>query len=134
MYKSASKLKLRFAITIAILGTYASKIATGSMSLEQLWELPIPVLDRLSYDLEDKYKASGNRSRLVKKSKKDKTLKLQMDIVIDILETKVDEKETADNAKDKKTYNQNILGLIEDKKNEEMKEMSVKELERLLKK
>ena len=35
MYKSASKLKLRFQITIAILGSFANKVATGSMTVEQ---------------------------------------------------------------------------------------------------
>ena len=133
MYKQASELKLRFQITVAILGSFASKFATGLVSTEQLWELPIPVLDRLAVESEKQYKSSGEKSFVVAKSKKDKLLKLQFDIVLDVLETKVEKRDELAAEGDKKTHNQKILGLIAEKEEEELKDLDVKDLKKLLK-
>ena len=80
MYKEASKLKLRFQTT------------KGILSVEQLWELSLTELDALAVSLEEEYKNSDGKSFLDKKTEKDKMVKLRFDIVLNVLNTKVEEK------------------------------------------
>ena len=122
MYKLASKQKVRF------------QTSKGSLGVENLWDLSITELDVLAVSLEDEYKESGKKSFLVKKSEKDKTAKLKFDIVLDILTTKIEEQEVLANAQEVKAHNQKIMGLIQEKKEESLKNKSVAELERMIKK
>jgi len=121
MYKEASKLKLRILTTV------------GLLTIEQLWDLSTTELDTLAVALEEEYKKSGKKSFLIAKSKKDKILKLKFDIVVNILTTKVDDAEESLSSLEKKAHNDHILGLIADKKNDELRDMSVDELEKLIK-
>lgn len=105
----------------------------GLLSVEQLWDLSISDLDTLAVSLEEAYNNSKGKSFLAKKTIKDKDIKLQFDIVLDILETKVAEQEAISEAKEIKEHNQKILKLIEDKKEEDMKGMSIKQLTAMLK-
>lgn len=122
MYKEATKLKLRFTTE------------RGILSLEQLWDLSLSTLDDLAVLLEKAYKESGKKSFLVKKSKKDKELKLKFDIVLDILTTKVEESEASKNSLEIKEYNEKILALIAEKQEESLKDKSISDLKALLKK
>lgn len=122
MYKEASKQKLRFSTV------------RGSLTVEQLWDLDLETLDTYAVSLEEDYKNSKGKSFLDKKTTKDKTLKLQFDIVLDILQSKVEEAESLRDAKESKEYNQKILGIIQEKKEDALKGKSIKELEGLLKK
>lgn len=121
MYKNASKQKLRF------------QTNKGLLTTEQLWDLTTGELDALAVSLEKEYKDSGKKSFLVKKSDKDKTLKLRFDIALDILTTKIEEAEALNDAKSIKEHNQKILSLIAEKQDDELKGLSVKELEKQLK-
>lgn len=121
MYKEAAKLKLRFATT------------RGSLSVEQLYDLPLTELDELAVSLQEEYKESGKKSFLIAKSVKDKVAKLRFDIVLDVLNTKVEEADAVTAERERKEHNQKILGLIADKQDEELKGKSVKELEKMLK-
>ena len=120
-YKLASKLGLRINTTV------------GPLSVEQLWTLSLAQLDQTAVKLEEEYKASGKKSFLVKKTKKDKELKLAFDIVVDVLNTKVEEKEAHNNAAEIKEHNQKIYERIAKAKDAELDDLSVKELEKLLK-
>ena len=120
-FKEASRLKLRFSTE------------RGLLSAEQLWELPVTELDTVALNYEEQFKVSGKKSFLVKKSVKDKTVKLQFDIVLDVLTTKVEEAEAARDAKGIKEHNDKILSLIAEKQDEGLKNMSIKELEKQLK-
>lgn len=121
MYKEASKIKLRFSTT------------KGSLSVEQLWDLALTDLDSLAVSLEEAYKNSKGKSFLVKKTSKNKVIKLQFDIVLDILTTKVEENEAAKDAAETKAHNQKILQLIAKKQDDELEGKSIKELESMLK-
>lgn len=121
MYKQAIILRLRVQTT------------RGLLSVEQLSDLSVNELDALAVALDTEYKASGKKSFLKKKTAKDKVLKLSLDIVVDILEDKVEAIETASNAAGIKTHNQKIEGIIAMKQDEELKNMSVKDLEKQLK-
>ena len=132
MYKKAIILKLRFATLV------------GLLMLEQLFDLPIgnekefredeETLDKLAVRLEEEYKASGKKSYLTKKTAKDKELKLKWDIVVDILNTKLEVQEAESTAKENKEHNQKIDELIAEKKEEELKGKSIKELEKMRRK
>lgn len=121
MYKQASKQKLRIATN------------KGNLTVEQLWDLSLTDLDALAVSLETAYNESGKKSFLVKKSVKDKDTKLVFDIVLDILQTKVEEADAAKEAKETKEHNQKILSLIAEKQDEALKGKSLKELEKMLK-
>jgi|GEM_PF-6096280 len=120
-YKKASKQKLRI-IT-----------PHGPLTVEQMWDLPITTLDKIAVQLEEDYKASGGKSFLEAKSKKDKDLKLSFDIVLDILQTKLADSEKASKSAETKAHNQKILGLIANAKDNELKGKTVEELEEMLK-
>jgi hypothetical protein len=121
-FKLASRLKLRVSTS------------RGPLSVEQLWDLPLSELDALAVNLEDAYKNSKGKSFLEKRTTKDKGIKLQFDVVLDILQTKVEEQEELRNAREVKAHNEKILDLISQKKDEELKGKSLNELEKLLKK
>jgi hypothetical protein len=120
-FKLASQQKLRFQTT------------KGLLSTEQLWDLSIDDLDALAVSLEAEHKQSGKKSFLVKTSSKDKTAKLRFDIVLDVLNTKVEEMEAATEAKEIKEHNKKIITLIAEKQDESLKGKSIKELEKMLK-
>jgi len=122
MYKTASKKKLRFAST------------AGYLSVEQLWDISITILDKMAVKLQKEYKDSGEKSFLVKKSSKDKELKLKFDIVLDVLNTKLEEIDIESRRAEIKTHNDKILNLIADKQEDELKNKSIEELEKLIKK
>lgn len=121
MYKLASQQKLRFQTT------------KGVLSTEQLWELPLTDLDTLAVSLEEAYKNSKGKSFLDKKTTKDKALKLQFDIVLDVLQTKSAEAEALTEAREIKEHNEKIIQLIANKQDENLKGKSIEELEAMLK-
>lgn len=121
MYKLAAQQKLRISTS------------RGLLSVEQLYDLPIAELDSLAVKLEDDYKNSKGKSFIAKKTEKDKTIKLQFDIVLDVLTTKVELQEASQNAQEIKAHNQKILAKIADAQDKQLDNLSVKELEKLLK-
>jgi len=121
MFKEASRLKLRY------------ESSMGLLSTEQLWDLSIDQLDKLAIKLEEEWKKSGKKSFVEKRTKKDKIAKLKFNITLDILQTKVDERERLAEAAEIKAHNQKISSLIAEKQDEELKGKSLKELEKMLK-
>lgn len=115
-YKKASKLKLRFATN------------RGSLSVEQLWDLSINDLDGLAVVLDDQYKKSSSKSFIVKRSSKNRNIKLAFDIVIDILNTKVEDRDKLQLARENKIHNDKIYAAIAELEDNELKSMSKKEL------
>lgn len=121
MYKEASKQKLRF------------QTVKGNLTAEQLWDLDLPTLDALAVSLEEQYKNSKGKSFLDKKATKDKTIKLQFDIVLDILQTKMAEAEALTEAQENKIHNEKIMDLISEKQDESLKGKSIADLKKMLK-
>lgn len=120
-FKQASKLKLRFDTPF------------GPLTTEQLWDLSPVELDGIAVELDEEYKASNKKSFLAKKTKKDKIVKFKLDIVVDILTTKVEEEEASLTAVETKAHNQNILEIIAEKEGDALKGKTVEELKGLLK-
>lgn len=107
----------------------------GVLTTEDLTTLKKEDLDTLAVSLEDEYNSSGKKSFIVKKSKKDKELKMKLDIVIDILEDKLDQEDKARRALDKKKENEELDALIykreKEEKEKEYESMSLDELKKL---
>ncbi len=120
-FKLANKQKLRISTT------------KGLLSPEQLWDLPLEDLDSLAVSLEDAHKQSGKKSFLNTKSEKDRVAKLKFDLVLEILNTKVEEAQAAAEAQEIKEHNKKIIGIIADKQDESLKGKSIKQLEAMLK-
>lgn len=119
-FKLASQQKLRF------------QTNKGSLSTEQLWDLSLEDLDALAVSLETEHKESGKKSFLVKTSLKDKTAKLRFDVALDVLNTKVEEMQAAQEALEIKEHNKKIIQLISEKQDESLKGKSIKQLEAML--
>ena len=118
MYKQASKNKLRF------------DTEKGSLTVEQLWDLPMTVLDRTAMALQGAYKISGKKSFLEARSQKDKELKLKFNIVLDILTTKVEDNAAIRDAEGTKQHNAKIDAIIATKQDTALSEMSIEDLEK----
>ena len=58
---------------------------------------------------------------------------MKFDLVLEILNTKVEEQQTATEAKEIREHNKKIIELIAEKKDESLKGMSIKQLEAMLK-
>ena len=102
-FKSASQQKLRF------------QTNKGLLSVEQLWDLSLEDLDALAVSLETEHKESGKKSFLVKTSAKNKIAKLRFDVVLDVLNTKVEEMQAVQEAAEIKEHNKKIIALIAEK-------------------
>ena len=120
MYKAAARLKLRF------------PSPKGELTAEQLWSVSINDLNNMAVTLHAQYEQSGGKSFLVENTEKDKTAKLRFDIVLDVLQTKVEEQKASRNAAQNKAHNEKIMSLIEQKKNDKLSTMSVEDLEKML--
>jgi len=119
-FKLASQQKLRF------------QTNKGLLSPEQLWDLSLEDLDALAVSLETEHKESGKKSFLVKTSAKDKTAKLRFDVVLDVLNTKVEAEQAALAERERKANNEKIIGIIADKQDETLKGKTIRQLEAML--
>jgi hypothetical protein len=70
---------------------------------------------------------------LAKTSAKDKTSKLKFDVVLDVLNTKSEEAQAAQEAAENKAHNKKIIELISEKQDESLRGKSIKQLEAMLK-
>lgn len=124
MYKQASRLGLRFVTSV------------GPLTVEQLWGLSLTQLSN----------AIKAVRRVLKKTDGDDELsflddtqvvdvenQLRFDILKDVYLTRKKEVEELRDAAEVKAHNQKILTLIAKKKDKELEDMPVEELEKLLK-
>ena len=123
MYKQASKLKLRF------------QTNRGVLSAEQLWDLSqtdlsnaVKAVKKILKKTDDDELSFLEDSKVV-----DVENQLRFDILKDVYLTKKKEAEELRDAAETKAHNQKILTLIAEKQEGKLKEMSIEELEKLLK-
>ena len=121
-YKLAAQAKFRYNTT------------KGELTTEQLFGLSINDLDELAVSLDIAHKESGKKSFVNKTSPKDKTTKEKFEIVLDVLNTKVEEQEMLTQMAEDKKYNEKILAAIEGAEDEELKGKSKAQLMKMLRK
>lgn len=120
MYKQASKMKLRFATS------------KGNLSVEDLWDLSLPVLDKLAVSYDEELAKSPRKSFISNDSPKNDELELKFNIVKDIITDKLKEKADRDHAKQKAAEKAKLLDLLDKKQSEKLENLSEEELRQRL--
>lgn len=108
----------------------------GMLSTEQLWHLNQTELSTAIKNVKKQLKNSEDADDLAfldVDTKVDPTLQLTFDILKDIYLTKKEEAAAKASEKEKKENNQKIMALIQEKRENKLKDMSEEELEKLLK-
>ena len=123
MFDKATRLKLRF------------ESNKGLLSVEQVWDLSLTALNEMAKGLSRQVKAAETDEEdfIGAKSNVDSELQLRFDVVKHIIGVKLKERDDSKEAAERKADNQVILELIQRKKQQELENKSVEELQALLK-
>lgn len=119
MFELATRYKFRFPFK-------------GMISVEDLWDLSVENLDTVFKCINAEMKKTKEESLLSTKSKDDEVLEMKIKIVKYIVEVKQKEKEEREKMFLNKERNQKIMAIITAKQDEELQNMSVEELQKLL--
>lgn len=104
----------------------------GMISTEDLWDLSVENLDNVFKTLNSEMKKTKEESLLSTKSKDDEVLELKIKIVKHIVTVKQEEKEAREKKFLDRERNQKIMSIIDAKQDEQLHNMSVEELQKLL--
>lgn len=116
IYKRAARKKLRI------------QTDRGLLSVEKLWDLTIPQLDKLAVALEAEVAQSKTKSFIKPSRPVNYTTKLKFEIVIDILETKVNEDNAARVKRENDAHNNKIFELMEQNNENKLRSLGNDEL------
>jgi len=117
MFEQASRQKIRFASTV------------GSVTVEDLWDMSLSKLNAIAKGLNKQLKESEEEDFLKVSTKKDEILQLKFDIVLHILRTKQEEQKAKRNEKKIAEVRQTLLRIKEEKMNENLRNLSIEEIE-----
>lgn len=120
MFKQASRMKLRFATS------------KGNLSVEDLWDLSLPMLDKLAVSYDEELAKSPRKSFISNDSPKNDELELKFNIVKDTITDKLKEKADRDQAKQKAAEKAKLLDLLDKKQSEKLENLSEEELRQRL--
>ena len=118
MYKEASKMKLRFATV------------KGNLSVEDLWDLNLATLDKLAVAIDEQISKNPKKSFISESTPEDKVSKLKLDILKDIINTKLDEKAKKDSEKQKISERNKLLEILAKKEEASLENLSIEELKK----
>lgn len=104
----------------------------GQISVEDLWDLDVNALDGVFKTLNSKVKVSQEESLLRTRSKESEELMVQIEIVKYIVSMKLAEAEARKNAEANRAKRQQILGILADKQESDLKNKSPEELQAML--
>lgn len=116
MFKQATKQKLRFATN------------KGYLSVEDLWDLSLPSLDKIAVALDEELAKSPRKSFITDNTPKNDELELKFNIVKEIIATKMKEKSDKEIAKDKAAEKAHLTELLAKKRSEKLESLSEEEL------
>jgi hypothetical protein len=126
MFEQAARMKLRFDTPV------------GVISVEDLWDLPLTSktnrvnLDDIARGFSRELKSQEEESFVVKPPKADQTLALGFKIVKHVIDTLLEERKVLKTALDKKEQKNKIMAIMASKKDDELKETSVEDLQKML--
>lgn len=120
MYKQASKMKLRFATS------------KGNLSVEDLWDLSLPALDRLAVSYDEELAKNPRKSFITNDTPSNSELELKFNIVKDVITDKLKDKAAREAAKDKAAEKARLTELLAKKQSEKMESMSEDEIRQRL--
>lgn len=104
----------------------------GQISVEDMWDLDVNALDGVFKTLNSKVKVSQEESLLRTRSKESEELMVQIEIVKYIVSVKLAEAEARKNAEANRAKRQQILGILADKQESDLKNKSPEELQAML--
>lgn len=104
----------------------------GQISVEDLWDLDVNALDGVFKTINGKVKVSQEESLLQTRSKESEELMLQIEIVKHIVSVKLAEAEARKNAEANRAKRQQILGILADKQESDLKNKTPEELQAML--
>jgi hypothetical protein len=104
----------------------------GMQSVEDLWMLPVKDLDTIFKGLNSQLKQVKEESLLETKTQRDEELDTKIAIVKHIVKVKLEEDQLRADAKKKKEQKQKILELMASKKDADLQNKSVEELQKML--
>lgn len=119
MFIKASREKMRFPFK-------------GLATVEDLWDLSVTELDKIYKSLNAKAKQAQEESLLEVKTSEDETLTAQIEIIKYIVSVKLEEKKSAEMAKERKEQKQKIMSILASKQDEALHGKSIEELEKML--
>jgi hypothetical protein len=125
MFEKASRLALRFSTP------------KGSLTVEDLWDLPLTSasgasLDNIAKGLNRQIKEATTESFVVKTSKADAELQLKFDIVKHVIEVRLAENEVAKNAAAKKAEKAKLLEVLSRKQDAALEQKTPEEIEQMI--
>lgn len=118
MYKVASKMKLRFATV------------KGNLSVEDLWDLNLVALDKLAVAIDDEISKSPRKSFIAETTPENEVAKLKLNILKDIIETKMKEKNDKESEKRKQSERNRLLEILAKKEEASLENLSIEELKK----
>lgn len=104
----------------------------GMISVEDLWDLKLEQLDEVYKNLMTEMKEANEESLLKSKTKDQTALEMKIDIVKHIVDYKIKETESKEQEIKRKAQKQKILEILNEKENQDLKNMSVEELKEML--
>ena len=104
----------------------------GLISVEDLWDLSLTILDSIYKELNKQSKQSEEESLLNIKTQEDELLNVQIEIVKHIVSVKLVEKEAREKASAKKAQKQKIMSIIAAKQDEALQNSSIDDLQKML--
>lgn len=119
IFEQATRLKIRFAYK-------------GFLRVEDLWDLSVEQLDELYGTLSEALDGTKRKSLLNKKSEADEALALQVAIVTHVIEAKQAEAAVRADASKRAAKRRELLKLLADKQNEELRGKSAEEIQKML--
>ena len=124
-FETASRLAIRF------------NTPKGNLSVEDLWDLPLTStsgasLNTIAKSLNKQIKETDDPDFVAPSTKADDILQLKFEIVKHIISVRLAENEAASNARAKKEQKQKLLEILDRKKNAQLENQSVEELEAAL--
>ena len=108
----------------------------GLYSVEDLWDLHLTTLDRLAVQFNNQITASSKVSFVSPKNIKDKELDLvqyKFDIVLHIINVKVQERDEAKLKAERDKFKQQLLSIKYEKEQDVLKGLSIEEIDQKLK-
>ena len=105
----------------------------GWLSVEDLWDLSLTHLDTIAKGVNKALKAESEESFISTKSEKNTELELQLDILKHVIASKLAQEEINKKSAETRARKERIEALIIEKKEKQLGEKSVEELEAQLK-
>lgn len=122
IFEKVSRLKLRF------------DSEKGNLLTEDLWDLPLTELNRMAKKLNKELSVADEEDFLQDENVEDIETRLKFDIVLHILNVKKDELKNRREAADKKIEKEKLVALLEEKQDEGLKDLSIDQIKRRIKK